>query len=228
MKKIVLSVAAVFAFGFAAQAQEKSVYGFKQSDVFLEGSFGIKSTTFKPEVGDKVNVTSFNVNPKIGYMLSDKVAVGVSAAFGKNSTLDEVFEDRYGLNSDFFAGDHVKNTYAGVFGRYNFLQLGNRFTTYTEVGIGFNQFKGNTMENSMTPSYSAEISGVKAGLTLGFNYFVTPSIALSFNLGDVFAYESYNLKVDGSKEATISNTESNLNVFNNFFDNAKFGMTYKF
>ncbi len=47
MKKIVLSLAAVLAFGLTAQAQDKPTYGFQQSDVFVEGNFGLNSTNDK-------------------------------------------------------------------------------------------------------------------------------------------------------------------------------------
>ncbi|AJH14059.1 outer membrane beta-barrel protein [Myroides profundi] len=221
MKKLVLSLVAVAAFGFTANAQEteKPTFGFQESNVFVEGAFQINDVTVKPKNGGSdIKTTEFNFTPKVGYMLSDKFAVGVELGFGKlglNSF--EGFDGIEGLK-----GDHVNTTYAGAFGRYYFLEVGRRFKTFAEVGIGYNEAKirGGVVDVKAT--------GIKTGVTVGFNYFVTEKIALGFNMGDIFFYENYNVKTDGTKVATVSNTKSNLNIFNNFFDNAKFSLTYKF
>lgn len=206
MKKIVLSVAAVFAFGFAAQAQDKPVYGFQQSDVFVEGNLGINTTNDKNK---DVKTSTFNFNPKVGYMLNDKFAVGASFEVGNGT---EKIDGKKTENK-------TNHFYGGVFGRYYFLDLGSRFTTYAEVGVGYAQDKiGN--DNVV------KTKGMNAGLDLGFNYFVTPKIALAFTLGNVISYNSSKIDADGAKSENEFN--ANINVFNNFFDNAKFGMIYKF
>lgn len=218
MKKLVLSLVAVAAIGFTANAQEteKPTFGFQESNVFVEGAFQFNDVTVKPkDGGSDAKMTEFNFTPKVGYMLSDKFAIGVELGFGKLSgNSSEVFED--------LVADHVNTTYAGAFGRYYFLEVGNRFKTYAEVGIGYNEAKlrGGAVE--------AKATGIKTGVTVGFNYFLTQKIALGFNMGDIFTYENYNVKNGGTKVATVSNTKSNLNIFNNFFDNAKFSLTYKF
>ncbi|KZE82113.1 outer membrane beta-barrel protein [Myroides marinus] len=222
MKKLVLSLVAVAAFGFTANAQEgeKPTYGFQESNIFVEGMFSINNNTNKPEGKDKVKTTTYNFTPKVGYMLSDKFAVGVELGFGKNGSEDGAFGDMLALSKK----GYVKETYAGAFGRYYFLELGQRFKTYAEVGVGFHQ--GVTEVKATT--IDAKQTGVKAGLGLGMNYFVTSNLAISFHLGDIFTYSNYNAKVDGKKQGTVSETNANVNVFNNFFTEAKFGLTYKF
>ncbi|MDR0195200.1 MAG: outer membrane beta-barrel protein [Myroides sp.] len=224
MKKLVLSFVAVAAFGFTANAQEteKPTYGFQESNVFVEGMFSINNSTTKPEVGSKTKTTYYNFTPKVGYMLSDKFAVGVELGFGKvgGNDYEGSFEKVLGMSKK----GYVKETYAGAFGRYYFLELGQRFKTYAEVGVGFHQ--GVTEVKATT--VDAKQTGIKAGLGLGMNYFVTSNLAISFHLGDIFTYSNYNLKVDGKKQGTVSETNANVNVFNNFFTEAKFGLTYKF
>lgn len=224
MKKLVLSLVAVAAIGFTANAQEteKPTFGFQESNVFVEGMFSINNSTVKPEGGSKIKSTLYNFTPKVGYMLSDKFAVGVELGFGKvgGDNYEGAFEEVLATSKK----GYVKETYAGAFGRYYFLELGQRFKTYAEVGVGFHQgvteVKGTTVDAKQT--------GVKAGLGLGMNYFVTNNLAISFHLGDIFSYSNYNLKVDGEKQGTVSNTNANVNIFNNFFTEAKFGLTYKF
>ncbi len=208
MKKLVLSLVAVAAFGFTANAQEteKPTFGFQESNVIVEGSFSISDSSYKPEGGKKSKYTNYTFNPKIGYMVSDKVAIGAALSFGKN--LEEDAKDDV----------YTKNIYAGAFARYYFLELGQRFKTYAEVGVGFNQDK--------TGLY--KVTGVKTGLNVGMNYFVTESIAINFNLGDVVKFQSGSAKLDGKKQGSASELESNVNIFNNFFDNASFGLTFKF
>lgn len=201
MKKIVLSLAAVLAFGLTAQAQDNPTYGFKQSDLFVEGNFGFNSTNDK---NLDVKTSNFNFNPKVGYMLNDKFAVGASFQVGNDVT--KVAGTKTEKNNSF---------YGGVFGRYNFLELSNRFHTYAEVGVGYAQTKD-------INGYKEK--GISTGLDLGFDYFLTSNVALTFTLANVISYES--MKGDG-KEA-VNEFNANINVFDNFFDSAKFGLIYKF
>ncbi|MDM1349253.1 outer membrane beta-barrel protein [Myroides marinus] len=228
MKKLVLSLVAVAAFGFTANAQEteKPTYGFQESNVFVEGMFSINNKTSKLEVegASKKKDTYYNFTPKVGYMLSDKFAVGVELGFGKVGGVD--YDGTFEGVLEKSRKGYVKETYAGAFGRYYFLELGQRFKTYAEVGVGFHQ--GVTEMGTAAKSVDLKQTGVKAGLGLGMNYFVTSNLAISFHLGDIFTYANYNVKADGKKGSTISETNANVNVFNNFFTEAKFGLTYKF
>ncbi len=210
MKKLVLSLVAVAAFGFTANAQEKEkpTYGFQEGNFMIEGSFQISDKVNKnSDSGNKDKVTTYKFNPKVGYFLSDKVAVGASLAFGKGE--QEFFNDKV-----------ATNLYAGLYARYYFLELGNRFKTFAEVGVGYDQKEISATKNKLT--------GIQAGIDLGFNYFVTEKLAVAFTLGNVFSYGNHDHKIDGSKQGTISETDANVNVFNNFFDNATFGLVYKF
>lgn len=202
MKKLVLSLMAVAAFGFTANAQEKErpAFGFQENNVFVEGNIGFSS---KNDKNNDEKTNTFNFNPKVGYMLTDKFAVGASF---------EISNDKTKIDGE--TVDKVNGFYGGVFGRYYFLELGNRFKTYAEVGVGYDQVKDNDVK----------AKGVAAGLNLGLNYFVTENIAISFNLGDVLSYRSG--KVDGAE--SVSEFDANINVFNNFFNEAKFGLVYKF
>lgn len=213
MKKLVLSLVAVAAFGFTANAQEKEkpTFGFQEGNFMIEGSFQIKDQVVKETThGNKEKMTQYSFNPKVGYFLSDKLAVGASLGFGKDIVTSDLFEEEFNGTA----------LYAGAYARYYFLELGNRFKTFVEAGIGYSEAKVSDIKYKQT--------GIAAGIDLGFNYFVTENLAVAFTLGNVFKYSNYDLKLDGDKKGTISSTEANLNVFNNFFDNATFGLVYKF
>jgi len=202
MKKLVLSVLAVAAFGFTANAQEKEqpTFGFQETNFLLEGNIGVNSTNNK-NTDTKTNM--FNFNPKVGYFLTDKIVVG--AAFS-------VSNDKTKVNGT--TTEKIEGFYGGAFGRYYFLELGKRFKTYAEVGVGYAQVKDDGDKSK----------GIGAGLNLGLNYFVTENIAISFNLGDIVSYSS--VKEDGAK--SVKEFDANINVFDNFFNTAKFGISYKF
>ena len=91
MKKIILSILAVAAFGTAnAQDGDATVKGFAKGDMFAEGSFSIRS-------GDVEDSWSFT--PKVGYMINDKIALGGFLAFSgsENNANDKV--GRFGLGA---------------------------------------------------------------------------------------------------------------------------------
>lgn len=203
MKKLVLSLAVV-ALGYNAQAQDQE-FGFKEGDVILEGNVSFNSSNDK---NTDVKENSFNFAPKAGLFVSDKFAVGVQLGIGTDKTK---------------AGSTVtskqNDMFIGAFGRYYFLELGKRFKTYTEVGLGYASTKTETAGVK-----NPDVTGFSAGAGLGINYFVTPKIAVNFGLSDVLSYRSG--KVKGGEN--VSEFNGNINVFNNFFDAATFGLTYKF
>ena len=177
MKKIILSLA-VLATGVAAQAQEG--FGFNQGDILLEGNIQVNSTKESVEVNgfsatEKQSTTLFN--PKAGYFINDKFALGVELGVlsGKETTelpngTDETKQNGF---------------YAGVFGRYYFLELGQRFKTYAEVGLGMDNYKEKSNGTEVEKN-----SGFSTGLGLGINYFVTPKIAINFGLSDILSYST--------------------------------------
>jgi len=205
MKKVLLSAVALLAFGFAnAQEEEAKTFGFAEGDIFVEGNLGFSSTNDK---NTEVKTNSLTFNPKAGYFVSEKLAVGVELMTGS-------YKREVAGNDDY----KESNFGAGAFARYYFLDLGQRFKTYAEAGVGFNSGKEEYFPGD------AKYSGFGFGAGLGLQYFVTPKMAVNFALTDVLSYSSQ--KWDGAEN--VSEFNANVNVFNNFFTTAQFGLTYKF
>lgn len=212
MKKVLLTLAAVAGLTFASQAQE---FGFKKSDVIVEGNLSANTSN------DKTNQTktnSFNFNPSVGYFVSDKIAVGLDVNVGNEKATKNVDQSNE---------SYVKNNQFGIgaFGRYYFLELGSRFKTYAQLGAGYAQEDGK-INNGTTTADIAKTKGFGANAGLGINYFVTPKIAINFGLTDLLSFKTSKVDVDGAKSSNEFN--ANINSFNNFFDTAKFGLTFKF
>lgn len=204
MKKLIFA-ASLLVLGANVNAQTGEGFGFQQGDVILEGNLGWSASNDK---NTEVKETSFNFNPKVGYFVTDKFAIGVKAGVGTDKTKVEGTEV-----------EKVNTFDAGLFGRYYFLDLGARFKTYAEVGFGYTNVK---YEEIMAEEVKAD--GFQSGFGLGINYFVTNNIAINFALTDIISYNT--VKVDGGK--SVSEFNGNINVFNNFFETATFGLTYKF
>ena len=207
MKKIILTVAAVFAMSFAnAQDKKESKgFGFSGGDLFVEGNI---ATTSSNDKNSETKGSSFEFNPKAGYFLSDKFAVGVELGIGSGKTTVAGTDTAKSSNFN-----------VGAFGRYYFLELGERFKTYTEFGFNLGSSK-----NGVATTVTTNTFNVNAGL--GMNYFVTPKVAISFGLGNVLNFGSSKTDMAGDKGS--SNMAVNLNVFNNFFNTPTFGALYKF
>ncbi len=216
MKKILLSLA-VLATGAAVQAQEQP-FAFKQGDILLEGSLQANTQDDRAET---IKRSNFNFTPKAGYFVSDKFAVALGLNIGASN-----IEDYNDVNTNY---NEARLSTVGfeVFGRYYIADM-KRFQPYAELGIGYDSTKRETITvtddvtvNTELPKYND--FGVNA--TLGFNYFVTPKIAVNFALSNLIGFNSGKSDAPNSKATT--DFHANINNFNNFFDTATFGLTFK-
>lgn len=202
MKKLMVMAAfAVFGLSNVTAQEAETTYGFEEGSIMLDGSLGFNSTNNK---NTDVKTNGFSINPQVGYFLTEDFAVGVEASY---NTLKRTVSGTDTSDEAAFG--------AGVFARYYFLDLGKRFKTYTELGVGFGSNKDKISDY--------KTNGFGAGLNLGINYFVTDNIAISFGLADVLSFNSN--KADGGEAVTEFN--ANINVFNNFFETAQFGLLFK-
>jgi len=196
MKKIILTAAAVFALSFAnAQDKKETGFGYAKGDIVLGGNI----MTMSKDDG-VAKTSSSEIGPDLAYFISDNLALELGVTLGST-------KDAYG------AKGATSNIAVGA--RYYFLNLGERFKTYTNFGLNFGS------DNNKGDGDKTSTLGVGAGI--GMNYFLTPKIAINFGLGNII---SYNSSTRGS--AKTSSMDINLNEFNNFFSTPTFGVAYKF
>lgn len=202
-------MAAVAGLTFASQAQQ---FGFGKGDAIVEGNLGFST---KDNKNTELKTTNFNFAPKVGYFLTDKIAVGV------NFNLKNSVEDKYTTNAEVETKTNAIG--AGVFGRYYFLELGSRFKTYAELNADYTNSKSEvTAAGTTTKDPQTNAFGVNAGI--GANYFLTDKIAVNFAFANVVGFNTS--KVKGAE--SINSFGANVNKFDNFFDAATFGLTFKF
>lgn len=95
MKKIILTVAAVFALSFAnAQDKKEGSAGFAKGDLYLTGAFN-----FSNEKTGDVKTDGLSVAPGVGYFLTDNVALVGALEFGSSKDAAEVKTSTLGLHA---------------------------------------------------------------------------------------------------------------------------------
>ena len=203
MKKLMLTAAAVFAFGFA-NAQEGG-NGFSKGSMFLSGT-----ATISNEKNEDLKVNEFTVALKFGYFVDSNIAIGLGLGFGNG----EVKSD-----GETVAENDV--TSFGAFGRYYVKTTG--FAPFAELNVNYSTTSTEYVEflGELTPFGSGnDVNTLSVNLAPGFNYFISDSFALETSVG-VLGYSSSKEDVDGA-EAT-NKLKLGLD-----FSNINFGLIYKF
>ena len=152
MKKIVLSMVAVLAFGFA-NAQESTGKGFSKGDIFISGSFGINSE----KEGDNKS-TGFEIAPKVGFFVTENIAIGGKLGFSSDKAENAITDTQ----------DEARLT-VGAFGRSYFTPSSD-FSLFGELGVDYS-----SVDNKLTDVKENEIG---ANLGLGLSYFVSSNFAI--------------------------------------------------
>ena len=200
MKKIILTVATVFAFGFANAQEATTDGGFSKGNVFVTGSVG-----FNSDKQDDAKGSEFYFRPEVGYFLTENIALGLGLDLGsaKNDGLD-VYSDAYKTNS--FGAE--------VFGRYYFTPA-SKFSLFGQLGIGFGNIK---MEDEAGNELKVNGFGINAGL--GVNYFFSNNWAVQANWAGL-GYNSAKVDAPGAEAYSSFGLNVDLSAIN-------FGVLYKF
>ena len=149
MKKIILTVAAVFALSFA-NAQEKGSEGFAKGDVYLTGAFSFSSDKDAAEV----KTDGLTIAPGIGYFLTENVALVGSLEYA-SIKVDDAKTSGFGLS-------------AGV--KY-FWTPASKFSLSIGGELGYA-----TAKNDAT---DVKVNVIGLSVPVGLNYFVSDSFAIT-------------------------------------------------
>src|SRR5690606_38251123 len=163
----------------------------------------------------EVKTTEFNFTPKVGYFFTDKIAGSINIHAGVN------VEEAYGDDKK----EKANSLGVGLFGRYYFLEFGSRFKTYAEVNADYqNATSEYTSAGTTTENPAVNTFGIAGGI--GANYFLTDKIAVNFALSNIIGFNTSKVDADGAE--AINSFGLNVNQYNNFFEAATFGLTFKF
>jgi opacity protein-like surface antigen len=197
MKKIILTVAAVFALSFAnAQDKKEGSEGFAKGDLYLTGTAGFSSE----KTGDS-KLDGFTLSPGLGYFLSENIALegGLSILSAKE---------------DDGAGNELKaNGFGFNAGARYFWTPASKFSLSVGANISYTSTK---LDNGIGDVTTKEIG---LNIPLGMNYFVANNWALTASWGG-FGYSSNDNGGDGAEKTTGFNLGLDLSTIN-------FGLIYK-
>lgn len=174
MKKNLLAIAALFAFGFsnAQVSDDVSNEGFSAGDVFITGSVGFSNTKV-----EDYKAESFTFSPRAAYFVNDNIALGVALGYTKS---DELNQTQY----------TVTTMQAGVFGRYYFMP-GSRFSVFTQLGLNYVVEDTEYAQLDFMQGATFTARGVNIGFAPGVNYFISNRFALEANFG-ILEYTTVN------------------------------------
>jgi hypothetical protein len=203
MKKIILTVAAVFAFGFAnAQDKKEGSEGFGKGDLYLSGTFNFSSS----KTGD-FKTDSFTVAPGLGYFLSENLAIEGSLGFTSGKDVVDLFND-----GDLY---EVKNSGFGInAGVKYFWTPASKFSLSVGGNVSYVSVKS---EVSGLGESTSKIIGLN--VPVGLHYFVSDSFAITTTWGG-FGYSSNDNGGDGAEKTNTFDLGLDLSE-------VSFGLLYK-
>ncbi len=204
MKKFLYAIAAFAAVtGMSAQEQTTApgaTEGFTKGDTFIIGSIGILQ-----QKSDDVKSTGFSAGTAVGHFVSQNIALGAGITYLSQNT-----------EAGNFSPENKQNAVSGnLFGRYYFTPQ-NKFSIYGQLAASYNNYKRETAGETSETSHGFAVS---AGP--GFNYFITPHLALISSVG-FLSYSTSTYEANGN---STDNSGFGLNLD---ISNIYFGLAYKF
>jgi outer membrane protein W len=200
MKKIILTVAAVFAFGFAnAQDKKESGSGYAKGDLFVTGAFTLGSTNDK---NSEEKTNGFEIAPQVNYFVTENISLGarIGYATGKAETAGTTTADNSTLGF-------------GLAGRYYFTPA-SQFSLFAELGVDYS-----SLTNNM-PGSDYKFNEFGLALAPGLNYFVSNNFSIEAKVA-VLGFASGKSNVTGDKGESAF-------AFGGDWRAVSFGVNYKF
>ena len=200
MKKIILTVAAVFALTFAnAQDKKESSEGFGKGDLYLTGTAGFSNT----KTGD-AKTDGFTLSPGVVYLLTENIALE-----GQSS-----YESGKDNNTAAFPGVDVKTTGFGIAaGAKYFWTPASKFSLSLGAKISYMSTK---VEVGGASGTQKEIG---LNIPVGLNYFLNDSFAITSSWGG-FGYSSNDNGGNGAEKTNSFNLGLDMSTIS-------FGLLYK-
>jgi len=222
MKKTLLIVLSIlFAIGVEAQgtANTSSNQG-SGARMWIGGSGGFYSSNDKFVDNSTKDLSSFeyNIGPSFGFMLNDKMAVGINVSFNSltkkrnNNTSDETINTGYAFQPFF---------------RYYFAGMDN-FKFYGDIAASFGGGKSKFTDNTGNKDREQKYGTFGLGLYAGAQYWFTPSWSMASSIGLL----GYNSKTSNKGETdnkgnSIEEKTSGFGL-NATFSSLSFSLFYHF
>jgi len=149
---------------------------FKKTEKFVEGTFSYSKTTgFERQ---------YSINPTVGYFLTNRFALGVSAGIGEDGTQKATSIGAFGRC--YLKNSKKLNIFSQLSVSSNKLEVGktNATTTNANVGIGANYFVSKKIALTTTLASLVDYNQLhsKSSFTVGFNGINNPLSTTKFGI----------------------------------------------
>ncbi|WP_432708077.1 outer membrane beta-barrel protein [Pedobacter sp.] len=177
MKKLLLSLVAVFAFAFATQAQTE------KGNVLLGGNVGFK--TWKATDAAKHDV-NFTIAPKAGYFVGDNVAIGADLGYKSDKSVSLNYLDQ--------------SIEVSPFGRY-YVGLNDRFKFFGQLAVPMAFGKEKFVDdNGKTGHKLGTYTDINVNLAPGLAYYPSKKIGIELSVDGIgYNHSTWKDSSDGSK-----------------------------
>ena len=201
MKKIIFTVAAIFAFGFAnaQDKKENSGMGFAKGDLFITGAFNVSGTNDK---NTDEKTSHFEIAPQVNFFLTNNISLGAMISYTSDKE-EDITGDTYDVSSIAF----------GLAGRYYFTPA-SQFSAFGELSAEY----ATATNNLSNPEVKANGFGV--ALAPGINYHLSNHWSLEAKWA-VLGFASAKQDTTGAENVTSFTFGADLR-------DLSIGLNYKF
>ncbi len=215
MKKIILSVVAVMAFGFAnAQDKKEGGAGLAKGDLVMTGTVGFASVSNADGIKD-AKASTFTLSPGAGYMMSDNLMLraGLDVTSGTLNSgapgADDAKTSGFGVNlgATYFFTPADKFS-LGLGGRFSYASQSQDFFVDEETG------------EVVALDEDLKVNTISFEVPLSLHYFVSDNWAITSEFAGV-GFESSKADVEGAEAQTTIGVNLDMSAL-------KFGVLYKF
>jgi hypothetical protein len=173
MKKVILSLVAVVALAFGANAQTD------KGSMFIGGTLGFSSE--KVEGADE-SATAFEIAPRFGYFVADNFAIGLGVGF--TSTKEAVPN-----------AEAATSFFVNPFARYYVPTAGENFKFFAELGVNYSTGDFLTTQDGIIGAFPVEASAFGVNLSPNFAFFPASNWAIEFGIRGLY-FDSINPEGD--------------------------------
>jgi len=179
MKKLLLTAAAVFAFGFAnAQSNEKGTMHVNVMGGFLTGT----ATSKADEAGstkDKFTATGAQFGANFQYGIAESFSAGIGLEVGSSILTPKNLD----YSSYDYTTDYTLSTFkVNLSGRYYFLNA-DKYNVYAGPSVGYTTGKDKTVYGFDFGLDKTKFSGLNYGVNVGGNYYFSDVVGVILNVG---------------------------------------------
>ncbi len=177
MKKLMLSLVAVFAFAFATTAQTE------KGNVLLGGNVGFNTSK---ATGAAKHDVDFSIAPKAGFFVGDNFAVGTGIGYNYDKSVS-----RNSLDQDIEVAP---------FGRY-YVGLNDNFKFFGQLAVPMAFGKEKYVDNSGNTGHKlGTYSDINVNLAPGLAYYPSKKVGIELSVDGIgYNHTTWKNSTDGSK-----------------------------